>query len=361
MTSYSKKINSYDRIGPEHHFQIDRRATLSDWCMETGTGYTGISVEDLPEGWKQFVFEQFCRFKVPVKTTMFNQVLLHAAAGVIHVIDYFDPYAMLYRMTDVTLDFRWETHTFILDGAEVDVTELDTFRLEPMLAQQTLQDCLAKPGLKALPYEIGTAIKDALDGELYDVDVSHAEQFMSAEGWEELADLCTQNGILDRNMQANYFYLAAWATVCWFLTPEGTRTLVDHSDIMAATYQYGECILYDGYIYTPDCYKVIERPPRTCHQCGLNAWCVEMVAEEGGAAWCCEKCTNEGLPPVQAYMCATKFCKYTVCPHHPFHTDDEHGAGMFTRRHGQLNWLVRGDPELQKTLAAKKAKQTLLE
>lgn len=338
MQNSTSRIDSTERYGEDQEFASAKRDMLYDWCMESGQGFMAMDWDPPPESCSRFILSQFERFNAPFPEELFP-ILKISSQAVLHWIDFLDPYLLYWDTTDICLTSDWEFTTFIIDGSEIDPCEVETFTLNPGTSESTFHHCMSHPGLESLPNGMGEEIKELMLGGYNNEEIWGA---MDAETDNALREVCTFNGVTDNDMMENYFNLAAWATFCWLMTPEGMALMAEHNCVMEAVYAYGECIIHEGYVYGPDQYQKIERPPKTCGQCGVNSWCVEEILEDRGLSFMCESCINEGMPPLGPFMCATKFCKWTKCPHHPNFAESQSHMGGFHRKYGQLNGMAQG-------------------
>ena len=112
-----------------------------------------------------------------------------------------------------------------------------------------------------------------------------------------------------------HIHLVVWCAFVWIIGPLGRDFRDTFCYIFDACHAQGECVLYDSCIYSPQEYLVLERSPKSCVICGLDAWCVEMVYVEGTTRYMCEHHVNpEAISPMH---CGSKLCRFTECPHHP--------------------------------------------
>ena len=258
----------------------------------------------------QFVHEQCNRFGLAYPPEEF----------VHYVIDYlynictmWDPYTMYYgEVTDIVYTDDWADYTYevqTLDGdyIEADPQFLETFKIIPGRDLEAFQKVISHPGLEALEKHMGISIRDYISGELT------GESIVDVLSPQTLQQLRTIAGCKE-NVDA-YADLVTWAAFAWMIGPAGRAFRAGMSYIFDVCYTYGECILYEGCIFSPQQYRVVKRPPQSCVICGLDAWCVEMVYIEGKTRYMCEHHVNP--TPRSKFHCGTKFCKHTECPHHP--------------------------------------------
>lgn len=327
----------------------DGTPQLDEWFMGGGDNILETEFEnDL--SYRDFMAEQFERFKVPL-TQKAGEGLLAFAAGVItHVLGSTDPYVMFWETTDVVMTEDWCKFAYQLsDGSydfEIDPETLETFEYRPGLDEKFFSEALVMPGLEALPYSLGEYVQDAIwcHGEVT------PRELLSGEAADELEELCSfrdEHGVLciDEKKTYAYFELSCWAAVLWALGPLGKRWRYHASPIHRACYDHGSCIIHDVSIYDPTSYIKLERDPRSCYVCGVSAWCVEITQDGDVTRNICEHCLNSAFgDPRNLTMCGTKQCHHVACPNHLAHTNAKDGYWMSVRGGGQLHGMGGGTP-----------------
>lgn len=316
---------------------IDKtQGQLYEWTADSGCTYMDLEWDYSPLTYK-FIKEQFERFSVPIPEN-FSEIITESAKVLFYLIDWVDSYMLFWDITDVVQTQDWQEKTYIIDGDELNPEKVETFQLVPGIAEKVFNHCMSHPGLSNLPHEIGLELELNLFSDYADVFSE-----LSNESLASLTSICNQ----DEEKMKNYFRLATWSLFCWLVSPQGIKYLIDNNSILEGGYLFGECILYEGNVFTPDEYHKVDRPPQSCIECGIQAWCVEETLEDGGIAHICESCTSEGLPSYGDYMCGAKFCKWNVCPHHTHHSTEQGSMRGFMRKHGQLNAASRGQSPQQ--------------
>lgn len=318
---------------------------LYEWNNHSGQGY--MDLEGKPsDSTVLFVLSQFERFNVPV-FPLLNELIDHCYSKVVEVIDFWEPYALFWGLTDIVATEDWRFSVYTVGGDETNPEYLETFKLEPGQGMKAFNELMGMPGLSPVPYGLGDFIEDQLfcDG---DVDTESFWHFLSDELRCEIFEVCND----DLDLVKNYFKLGAWASFMWFLSPEAQPFLYSYNQIMSATMQYGESILYEGYPYTPENYRREDRAIHSCSRCGVQSWCVESVLEVEGTVSVCEGCLNGELDTGLPYVCGTKFCKWQACPNHPNHMADQGSMNGAQRRYGQLNAMARGNDFVKQQMLA---------
>jgi hypothetical protein len=119
--------------------------------------------------------------------------------------------------------------------------------------------------------------------------------------------------------------------------PLGRDFRLSFSDVTETALFYGECIMYDGEVISPQFYRMVERTPRSCYKCGISGWCIELTMDDHGAPrYICEGCVSRGFKPRNGATCGTKFCKYFQCPHNVYFNAGTAAMRDVMRTHGQL-------------------------
>jgi hypothetical protein len=157
------------RIGEE--LDYSNRTSLYDWVSNGGYGMSGISKpQELPREMYQFMVEQYRRFGVPVPP---ENVLLEAAWAMFFTVDYIDPYALLFGLTDVEASDEWALHTYdikMYDGRveEADPEQLETFTYTPGMDHINFNHIMSNPGLDYIGLgSAGEMINEYLGGDAY--------------------------------------------------------------------------------------------------------------------------------------------------------------------------------------------------
>jgi len=342
----------------DHYSYYDegKEDQIWEWVNSSGDGIMQFTFGDLPDECIAFCLEQYHRFSVPFPSEM-HDVLVSGASASFSYVDTVDPYALFKGVSDVDLSYEWTAITFqILDQKlgggrtyEADPQFLETFCAMPGQAEEMFAQCIARPGLDALPFGIGENIRSVMDGD-WGEDVWAT---IDAETDLTLREICTAPGAMepDKKRMMAYFELSAWAAFIWLAGPLGRQWRMTRHDIMHTAMAYGECILYQHTIISPDFYLKIARPPQSCYKCGVQAWCVENTLVGGNASYICESClfSHGSLGPFGAANCGTKLCRESRCPHHPFAHMGQAGAFATVGKHGQLAAMTRQKRDLRLT------------
>lgn len=317
-----------------------------EWVSNSQNGLMGFEFGDIPEDCREFCIQQFHRFQVPLPNELIA-VIDAGASAAFHYADVVDPYVLFKGISDVDATVDWSKYTYEIhdaDGSpvsrEADPQFLETFRFVPGQCEAAFADFVSKPGLQSLPWMIGEMLRDVLEGhgeEVWDTVDSDTETVLRA--------VCTPPGGSepDKQRMLAYFELAAWAGFIWLAGPYGREYRRSRHDIIGCVLEYGECVLVDGTITAPIYYTKHNRPPNSCHRCGVQGWCVEHTMVGMTTAFICEACLNQGVRPIGHANCGTKFCKNSLCPHHPLAHMGQ--AGMFAG--GQLAIMAKHGSDLR--------------
>jgi hypothetical protein len=323
---------------------------LSSWTAETGNGIFNFPFYDrVPPECMAFIQEQFARFNVPLHEELLE---LADAAGYVPfcVVDGFAPYLIFSGISDVDITDDWCRHAYEMieyEGAtpqELDAERLETYIYIPGQAERVFMDCLSRPGLDALPYDAGDILREA-SGKYNDDWISDV--------WSRLSEECKQACF--RHMPAppgsefslcettftGYTELAMWAAFLWLIGPPGRSLRAGTCEIFDAAMASGECLLAEGCVIDAIHYRKLQRAPKSCHRCGLDAWCVELTSSGPSmvgqsARHICEHCLTEGMPVYRPANCGGKMCRWLTCPYHPDHGTQRAGMHGWYGQHGQL-------------------------
>jgi hypothetical protein len=313
------------RIGAKKEYE-NRSSMLYEW-----EGHFFDSPR-FPQEATDFILTQFDRFGIPYPP---QELLDYCLITVWNVMVYRDSYLWVSDITDLTYTDDWMKYTYEmkdLDGEtiECDPEKLETFRHLPGNDEKSFLEILAKPGLDSVDY--GYLFTDELLGESGGDTVFDS---LSPRALQELRD------IAQGRSESMYPFadIASWAALAWILGPYGKEFRDLYVSVAEACYAYGECILYEGCIYTPKQYKVHLRAPQSCIVCGLDSWCVELVVIDGVSRYMCEHHVNGGKTEHE-FLCGTKFCRHVECPHHPRHGKDLTQIDYVRNIHGLKQGMV---------------------
>ena len=278
-----------------------------NWGVHDWEGLGDINYK-FPLETYDFIYHQCSRFGLKQPP---DEFVAYVIDYTYHCVGHYNPFTF-FDITDVALTDLWQKKTFEiedLDGKliEVDPEDTMTFKYQPGPEKETYDYVISHPGLDAIPFGIGDDIKEFISGE---VTRSSLLDDLSPHVIQELRQMagCMEN-------INTYADLVAWAAFAWMVGPYGTCFRREMNYIFDTCYEYGECIIHQGCIYSPNQYRMIDRLPKSCVMCGLDAWCVEMVYIDGVARYMCEHHVN--LKPLSKVHCGTKVCRHTECPHHP--------------------------------------------
>lgn len=300
----------------------------------------------VPEMAQDFVVEQYNRFRFP-HVGMSKYLHIVAPAMIIDLVDYDDPYLMLWDASDVTMTHDWETYTYeVTEDKEVywelDPERLETFRYIPYQADEFFNKHMAMPGLDAFPSWLGGTIKAYVDQVLAQGFSAGSYYLHNIPTPNDVYDdlskrILNEDGLTNESRVNAYFDLALWASTLWIFGPLGRDYRMSTSDIMEVCLTDGECIVYDGEAISPEFYRKTDRPIRSCYKCGIGGWCVELSMDDNATCrYICEGCLSRGMKPRNGATCGTKFCKYFECPHNAYYNAGQGAVRDVMRTHGQL-------------------------
>jgi hypothetical protein len=298
------------RIGGEK--QWEKETSLYDWVHNNGYGLTGLQGrEDLPCDLIAFCESQYLRFNVPVPP---EEVIRTGAWASHYYLDFEDPYAYLCGLSDVHATDDWANFAYEVTVDEkiheANPEQLESFTFVPGGDVEVFNECIAKPGLAALPYSVGDAIDEILWGDHCSNDPLYED--ISADNREWLIKQCGDE--VSKIMP--YFQLSAWAAFLWFIGPPGRVFRYQYHDIFFAASRSGYAYLYEGMLISGEHVKRLARSPESCVNCGLGSWCVDLAHIDGVTRHMCERCLNGSVPLHQRANCGTRSCRFTECPHH---------------------------------------------
>jgi hypothetical protein len=326
------------------------------------SGYGGMI--DAPDGSVEFVISQLHRFNIPVHEGIF-EFLERCVSWTLTTFSVSEPYALFFDgASDVSITFEWTTKTFEIQDMnddmkfrEADPDDLETFMFYPGRDEQIFNECLASPGLENLPSDIGIIIEHSLKGYYGHESILHSDE-CTAETLEHLAAICTVEGddgerVVDEDRMYNYAKLAGWATYLWLVGPLGKDFRYKTADLFSTAYDYGECILSESWFFPPTMYRKLDRAPRSCYRCGIDAWCTEVTSMGDTTRYICESCLSKGMPPLDG-LCGSKMCRWALCPNHPYHQMGSAGIKESYRSTGAIG---AGARERAKALGAQEVKR----
>jgi len=331
--------------GPAHDYMDSHADQIYDWVESDGQGIFSFCFGDIPDGCISFILSQFERFGIPCPAEI-TDVIVAAASSTFFFIDTVEPYSLFYGTSDVNITGDWAKYTFEINdpyvsgsGKEADPENTETFLMDPNQSQEVFDHCLARPGLDSLPFNIGDGIRAIMRGDYYQEDVFDA---MAGDCELYLDDLCaTPDGGVDDNKKWAYCELSAWAAFLWAAGPLGRQWRFDNNVIYEACLTHGSCILTENSVIPPEHFKIIERPPKSCYQCGTSAWCVELTQDGEVTRHICEHCLNGDLPNWGGIAnCGSRYCRYATCQYHPFF-GQENAMYQAHRHSGQLNGMAK--------------------
>lgn len=159
-----------------------------------------------------------------------------------------------------------------------------------------------------------------------------------------------------------YFEMGAWAALAWIISPTKEAFEFREScwDMFYMCHKYGECVINGGTVLKREDYTKTNRPVKSCYQCGLPAWCVEMTYINGVNRYLCEKHLNGELPKIAPVTCGTKVCRFTECPHHPLH-GMANAQKLAYRQSGMLRQMVNQNTPSSAQVGYSRADQKLLQ
>lgn len=296
----------------------------------------------------EFIKGQYERFgiHVPLGAEFLYQ---YGIALVMDYVDYLDPYVMFWEWSDVRVTDDWANFKYnLIDGNKVSYEcnhdDLETFIVQPGAAESFFNFHISRPGFDALPNALTSGIRE------FHSEIMSGDRCLGC--WDEtssmdinivrthaaLADVClSPGGLVDNDRLSAYYDLSMWAGILWFFGPLGRGWRQQISDVTAVCMQYGECILYQGDVYSPDTYQKVDAMPGSCEECGVGAFCVEQVyLSAGWVVDACEHCATAGMPNLGFGTCGKRVCRYTECHHNPFHGQGPSGMYQAHRANGQL-------------------------
>lgn len=340
------------RFGAKSPFDYDdKRDQLWDWVAECGTGIMHQCGDPAPQQCLDFCLTQYHRFNVPLPECI-HEIIGASAATSLHYIDVVDPYVMFRGLSDVDIVDDSYLYAFTIHENGDKVYEpspevMETFQVIHGQSEEVFNSIMSHPGLDALPIGIGRELRGLLNGThdyAYYMEVPAWDQISTGASME-LGRLCTDaDNILSHTKFEAYFELGAWAAFAWFIGPPSREFRANHHDIMATALVYGECILVDGCVISPNRYRKHVRPPVSCYQCGVAAWCVEVTMTMGSTNYMCEACLTDGMPKTGALAtCGSKYCLLAECPHNPYHNLGAAGINRSRAASGQLAAMARGE------------------
>jgi hypothetical protein len=290
------------RVGPTKEWD-GREHAMYDWegmCSHNMT---------FPEELFSFIQEQCKRFNLQYPPEEFVQYVVQFTYNSIAI---WDPYVPFYEGSEVVCTEEWRIKTYELldlDGevVELEPERLETFRYVPGASLEFFNYVISHPGLEALPNGCGIALKDMMNGDCTGESLIGC---LTPGTFAELRRIAGCNENIDA-----YADMISWAAYTWMMGPDGKDFRREMNYVFDTCYEYGECIVYEGCIYAPKDYRIVDRAPQSCVICGLDAWCVEIVYVDGMSRYMCEHHVNP--KPLSKFHCGGKFCRYTECPHHP--------------------------------------------
>lgn len=333
-------------IGIERDYE--QNASLHDCFNHTGDGLLCIGGDPsrLPEEVMKFCVSQYHRFGIPLPPKEVIEVGAHAT---FMTIDCIDPYAIFFSGIGIEVSNDWQESSYEIHDRHSNKTYpadpewLETFKLLPGQCEASYSHYISHPGIKNLPHTVEEYVESVLDGEWMGED---AIDQIGNQAELQLRELCrNHNGSIDGGKIKSYFELSAWAAWCWLFTNEGQDFLFRNHDIFWTCGEHGECIIYEGVIIDPTCYKKANRPPQSCEMCGVDAWCVDLVMLKGGSRFICEHHLNGDAPLYEGATCGSKSCRYVECQHHPYY-GQEAGLAKTLRQTGQLVRMTQSSREL---------------
>lgn len=312
------------------------------------TGYRPTYDVICPDDGEEFIRSQYERFGITIPIGA-EFLYRYGVALIMDYIDYLDPYLLFWEWSDVRITNDWANYKYqLLDrnnvAHECCYDDLETFAIQPGAAEEFFNHYIVRPGFDALPEALRYGTRE------FHSEIMSGDRCLGR--WDEteqmdvevlrthaaLADVCLlPNGLVDHDRLNAYYDLSIWAGILWFFGPLGREWRKSISDVTEACMQYGECILYQGDVYTPDRYRKVDAMPGSCEECGVGAYCVEKVYFSAGwAIDACERCASVGMPNLGFGTCGKRLCRYTECIHNPFHSQGASGIHNAHRHGGQL-------------------------
>lgn len=334
-----------------YYFQVENEYGLYDF-YDNDDPYT------IPDSCRKLLWEQFKRFNIPL-TEDLQPLLDKACFEVFDHFSHFFPYDIL-DVSDISAgdhqnSFQYRIFNSRRQSASYDASpeDLEVFFFVPGQSERVFGEILSKPSLEVVnQLDIEFWKNRPRGGELGTIHPKFWGHNPYDEEWDdvieatlpELERLFPQED--RRKLFQQYAEMAAWAAMAWMVGPLSREERRTHP-LIDAVMTHGEAIMYKGYVYEPSNYERQERAPRSCHRCGIRAWCAEITLEEDYSTLICEGCLNQGMPPMNAeaaeWTCGTKLCRYTGCHHHPLHHLGSTAFREVMRKSGQLNAVARGD------------------
>lgn len=325
----------------------DKDEYLWEYINSTGCGIMGYEFNDVPDDCVQFCLGQYERFNIPLLKSI-SQIISFGASSTLYFADVYNPYCLFHGVSDVNVTDEWSAITYkIFDphrigggSYEPDPNHVESFIFVPGQSEEVFNTVLANPGLDALPNGDGFEIREVMKG--YGSEGNSVLEGIDSACRDELYNICTVDGVLNKDRVMAYFELAAWAAYAWLIGPPSRGFRIYHNDIIDTVVQDGECILVDGNIISPKFYNKIDRPPMSCYKCGTQVWCVEHIQIGNHSGYMCEACLNFDMPKSKFTNCGSRYCTFSSCPNHPYAHMGKSGAMAARRENGQLLGMARG-------------------
>lgn len=340
-----------DYIGKEDHF-FQKLESFGEAIFDR-------QIRWAPKEARDFTKSQYERFNIPVPFGY--EFLYEYGVALVHTyLNYMDPYALYWELSDVELTSDWEKYTYefvqdtVVDRGpvELDPEKLETFRFVPGQAEKFFEEYISKPGFGSLPQFLTASIADFHED--FVNDTVSADWFsaddMGSEMWRKVEGLCTENGEINHIKVKAYFDLSLWAGALWWFGPLSREFRISFSDLQETAIMEGEAIVYEGEVLGPKYYRKVLRPPQSCHRCGLDAWCVEDTIDDSSIArLICEGCLSKDMPRYDGATCGSKFCKYFSCPYNSWYQNPTGHMGAM-RNTGQLAAKAREAAQVREAL-----------
>lgn len=334
---------------------FEMNTVLADTINEGGTGIIGLYHPDqLPDDIIEFIYTQYARFNIPIiDKKQMNEVIRLAAYSAYYHIDVVDPYTLLtYDMSNVSWSHITHSHAIEIkdsrDGTKLiaDPEKLEVFELVAGQDEIFFNEYMAKPGLDALPRDLGDALKWTL------FEFSDITDQLDNDVVIELQKLCMVDGEFKRKIFEAYFELACWAAFLWMVGPLGRTWRVNNHDVFWLCETEGMCVLYETTFMPKEYYTIHDRDPRACAVCGLDSYCVELIQDSDTTQYVCEKHLN-GAPLFRGATCGSKVCKYVECHHH-IHFGHADALNKVLKHSGQIVKLNHQNDNIQIESPAKR-------
>lgn len=292
--------------------------------------YHGHNV--IPAGFRDFIMEQFIRFKVAPPCEL---LISWAWEFTFYYVDVIDPEIFFYGCCDVikTEEPYFYQYT-VLSDAQTDYTEVPPSSLEFFRTWNKGTDAwevlMGYPGLE----HFFDYFKDHFDTHWLDAGDAVYNGYASRDCEESI--LINQYG---KVQATNLAHLAAWSTIMWMMSPMAKGWRAEKHPVFAICYEFGECLIHEWCFHTPEYYRRENRPAMTCSSCGHTEWCVELVqVSSSETRYICEHCLNP--VPQKWATCGIKPCTKISCPHHPGQRAARQIAAE--QRYGELKMLENG-------------------